>query len=1350
MKKILTLAVALLALSFAGCFTDKTTTEDNTTKQETTTTVTTEGKIVNTASPKGIFAGVVRDSFNNPLEAVTVSIGGKSIVTDKTGTFKIEGLDVGGAGAGKEVSYTAVFSKKNYLSITKSIVFKEDTLTNDDTNATIHIDATTGTSVNSGEDGLIVGTVVIPLNNATATVDAEMVELVTAKGTISLPETLSTTAAIKVIPYISGSSVPMSDYSQEISDSLEYTIKNIPAQETSVTLKIYINGNIYASYYVNEEAVNFHTAKRIDSKVQGGQREVIQNFSAKKYGEVSGIVYKNYKLANATDNTVGAGAKVELYRDVYPSPVKMGEAFTNAAGKYIIHEILPGVYSLKLLDFDKENDGEFDFVNGKTFMDIAVAEGDNVTNGVSPYSIVKDLWFTGYQNYSVSGKVEAGIEGNIIANVNVKVYYSSTNKLLKETRTTTTGAFSVSGIQFKNIKIVAEAIDTDNNLINNFNQATKDITNNEGIDVNDVYLFMAPNSDEYGLHVVSTNFTMKKTVSGETKLLTKVNGVEPNGTVVLTFDNAVSTDSENEILAKLDKVVKLIGSSDVDIDYSFDSTRKIMTITPKKPLTGNLYTVWINSELATSNGYKYSVANTINTDLLNSTNVDIDVEAYQLKVAGASFLTKDEYGNWSANDVEGQDANTAIAITFNKEISQSKITELVNKGENIVTVTDMATLKDILTDYTFDTANKIMTISPKVSLTPGNQYRITLNSELKAKSASDNGLDIKINGDKVFTGKIYKANNESLTSIKPEIFIDGAYVDNYTASNFAMDWNFGNAGIYKTTDLDETVQTYGASSFDVKFSVSGLESKKANIKEFDIYAKTESSYWEKLSAININAITKTEWKLGVKKTTVNLNNVNGLDSSDKLKWGESLEIIVIPVDAKGKPADFPTTEDATKVLTLKDNYGVKLAGLNGTSLLNAGTNTLTMSEDIYPAGYGVTITGINSNIGINTTTAGAVSNLRIGSSLNELKFEAYPTSKFVVGADYNHGESDPANRLTLVSSNGLYDGMKLETTDGEIVVSNIVNGTTIDFSYVATPFDMAKDVEFTISKDNTDIYSRADSTKVYNITGTGYGEIHEIAVSAYADGGDGDYTNGGIVTLSGTNPLLGVTSGMVLSLHDNNGVVTTNINVTVTNVGTNGNDKQFSTSSSIEGLTTGGTSFVVTNIYQLTGVTSVNSLIIGEKLYLEHATDGTSKEVTIMAVDNLNNIVKISASPENYTKSFKLKTVDTTAKTFIAKEVKKYAVGDKVVINKDTSSIIATGTNIMTNITGISPVETVGGTKLYKYTTTDDITGAAENQTIDFVSNVQLKVVAKDSSENMIQADDDTLRYDEAKGWIID
>ncbi|MGM0508538.1 MAG: hypothetical protein ACQERZ_05165 [Fusobacteriota bacterium] len=1352
MKKMSVLLVALFLLTLQGCFSNDTVTEEELKKDEklTTENQTNAGDSVAT---KAVFSGVVVDQNGEPIEGALISIAGKETKTIKGGSFQIAGLDIGGATSGSGVTMNATITKDNYISMSAHVEYTEDTLTGDDESVEIKIDSP-GT-VQTGEDGtLTVGTVLIPISNAQQNVRVEMVELLTLKGKVDLPETISTDASIMVKPTIMGSSYPKSDYTEEISDSLEYTIEDIPASGSQdILLEIYLNENKYAEYYAMEDGVSLLAAQK--NEVKGEQRFVNYDFEAKKYGTVKGKVFKTLDKSEI----IPAGAKVILNKyDGSSAYEEVDSTTVDSEGNYVFREVIQGNYQVELKDFDApdvngEGDGNFEYINGKTFNDIAVIDGENSTNGTTPTTVVKNLWYEGAYDYNISGKVEVGIKGDTIEGIKVKLLHdnaSTTAQMdtIDEVTTTSDGAFAFEGIEFKNVKVVAEEIDTDDNLVVNFNQDSEVIYNEKGIDV-EVDLFMYANSDEYGLHVVSTNYTKIK----EDRLVVIDNAIEPDANIEVTFDNPISLNSKTEIETYDDNgnIVNLedMSGNELDITYSLSSDKKTVTIDPVKDLKQDNYIIKVNSKLDSEYGYKYEIGNTIDADTtLIDIPVDTNYESYTLMVSGGSFLAKDEYGTWGTenlltetvtdtDDNKQLNVGEELTVNFNLAVSTESALRIINKGENVVSLNDVSDGKEILATYEFSSDRKTMTIVPAMqnSLETGKVYEVNLHADLKSVVAENADFDLKLEGFKTFQGDMFKSSNATLSAIKPEIFVERNIYEEYNTSGsslqFAMDYDLSKAGIYENANLKDTVQTYSPVGFNLELDLSTINMEE--IKEFRVYGDTgaSDSYWTVLKTINSSAVTKTDEILGYKNISVDLTQVKeGYDLGvEQLKWENKIYLTVVPVDNNGKLAINPAEVSADKILTLGDNYGVKISNMNTDKALDFGENTITFNEPILPTGRSVDITGYNSNIGLTKSSP------IVGADLTELKIDVEPSVIFTYDSTttYNHSEADNPGRLEFESTDGMYEGMKLVSSEGDFTINKVRSGTVIDTD---CNFDIPKSTEFTVKDDavNNGIFDRtAETTSILNVTSSITSTIinQDIDVNT-TTAGLGASAPGGTIILTTTNtdnPNLGIEVGDELTFKSTG--AGSDVTVTVDRV--DDNDK-IVTQDDISDI---GSDYYLSDVYQVKiEPGEASNYVVGEEVELTGATN----TMTIMAIDTTNGLIRVSSSADGAT-AINLKTVKSSS--VILTDNVSYAVGDKIFLNPDKGSTVEeNGVNLEAAITGLQQKTAADGTSEYLEVALSgvDLTGLEKGKKVIFKPTIEITITAKDSSNNDIINTDKSIK----------
>lgn len=1243
MKRVLSLVILMIALfGLGGCINDKKEKEEKNTNTNTTANTNVAG--VNGVTPMGKLSGIIHDTQGVPVEGVRVVIGEAATNTNADGSFNFTNVNIG-----NDATIVIRFNKKNYVPYSGAAHYK-DTLGND-----IAMDGnSSSSSITTIESDNI--TLRVPLQNATATLDVEMVELVTLKLKLTSPigYSITSTTAIKVVPTIkygtpSARLVAQSEYETQISnDAANVVIKNVPRTELqpgNFNLKVKEAGNEYASYFYNNTAILDLMTK---TKIENAEQNIIDlgALILSKYFIIYGSVFKDYTMNPAEKVTVsqGNGPHVLLSKSEtnFNAPYLYKEVYANNDGDYMFTEVESyGGYYITIRNFDLDNgtgigDGRPEYINEEVWDKIVVGQPGASSESSNHGAINRDLFYTYHYDYSITGKIFVGkietpiTDSNIIGGVKVKLY--SGNTLVDAVQTDETGNFTFNNVAYANVKVVADAIDTDGDNIANFNSAVKgNIANvgntitdlSTGKEIDEIELYMTPNNVQYKLYPAKVNYAERTGtdifndyVFTNKQLLTTPESIQ------ITFNQKISQASVNDINAKGGVVAKILGKDSTIVVASAVVSGNAIIIDPVVNLDPlQSYTVQVNNMLMSDEGYAYSV-----------------------KYAAAS-------------------------------------------------------------DY--DTYSTIGT-----------------------------------------NGKIAKAENAVLLSIKPEIVIPGEYKDTYTSSNILFDSNivaklYKDIGTASAKYLDDSVQTYSPNALEIKFALD--KTLIENISKYEIYVKgPKYGYWVKDGEVDVANITKTDVLVGYKVTTADLTKY--VVSPDNLGFGNKILVTVIPRDKNedGKAAVFPADTDTAKVLQLKDGVAVKVEDMTPDY-----ANTVLLTENVNPDSVTVTPSKFNTNIGA------VVKNKRMGTTLDTVKFDLEPTAVFTAAASYNIASVAPGsanyNQLTLNSTNGLYEDMVLNlsgNTDKTITVNKIISGTVIEFN---PSFDVISGDKFvikTVGGANAGLFDRAGEATTAAANQADILQVYEKAYVESMVATPGIYT---ITIRTGNaadtkNPLLGYSAGSSISFESDSLNPKYTIAITTIKTGVVG---EYTFETAVNASTTATLDALNTNFaagayyFKVSQATlnDINGFVIGRDVTLSNTID--SGIATILAADTGKDLIRFSASPSTYTE-VTLKAVNiNTKKVILADRKIKFAVGDLVRFNKDlnTLELPDTDKNILARVEGIIPVSTIGGSYMYEYTF-NALSGVVEGDPVEFNPTIEIKIDAQDTSNNGMRANHDEIYYD--------
>lgn len=1303
--------------------------------------------------PKGIVSGVVLDSEGKPIAGVKVTAGDKTTGTNGDGTFSISDIDVGG-----NPKYYMVFNKANYVTASAEANFTS-TLTVQD----------------SGEiDGL-------PLDNSSAYVKVTMIEIVTVKVKLKPPtnSTLTTTSIIKVIPSLEMGKayqkyIPKSGYGGEVSNSLEVKIKDVPrlGYETNVTeaaikklkIKVYIDGNEYAGYFgeIDDEAtLNLEGQEKIAA---AGQNEInLPDMQLKRYYMITGNIYSDAAQINLTNPLKVSGAKVVLKKgtEVY----KEVNADTN--GHYVIPEIEEGSdYTLVLGNYDSNGDGRAEYVNTKSF--------DKVILTGTGSLVQRNLYFDGKYSYSVAGKVFVGQKELNETMEGIKVNMFSGDTLVETCITTSDGAFKFNNVSYKNIEISTEDKDINGNGIADFKGYNKDdtstasakstVSNTSNTNISNIELIMPANINESELYldIVSTNYT-ETDRDGTIKSI--VNAVNPDGSIEIKFNNNLSEESMAKMIKEGNEPFTVTDKKSglkIDITYDFGTKKDDLgndvkdlskiVIKPVKYFSEESLNLAVSKELATERGYKYKIENQINIKYKDIA-IDVNVEGYSLEAVSSNFTEKQ---NNVFSVVQKLTADDNLTITFNRAISNQSMTDIENKGEDVVSIS--AGGNKIPSTVTLLSDKLTLSINPDISLKAGQEYVITVNSSLASDIGYKFGFTMAVKAFAV-SGNIIQPVNTTLSAITPEIGLYyGINTNEYPASNFKMDSSlFG--GLYKDLNVNSTdyldsavmaenglagTTNYTSTLFPIVFGIpkeliNTDDTSLKNVSEFRIYGKMKSadSFWSLLKAIKKLDVSKAEILSEKSKIyAIDIKLISGYSSVDKLGYNNEMSLTVIPVDEKGKAAEF---SDINR-LVIKDGVSPKIELPQTGTVIVPGTNSVEISENINPGkSYTINISGINENIKYTTPTA-------VVSDFNKITYNMnFENNGLKVTTDFNTATASEVKagsgnyEISVNKVTGLYEGMVLiadGNTSKKLTVKKISVSNKIWVAFSNSSFSIAADTPLKYAVDNNDIFDRnGTSANVNYIAGSNIIVKKQNVNVTIA-------TQGAVTVDTSllSSPLLGYKQGDVIAFTNTSG---TAINVVLKQI--NDNKKTFTTDSDISGLN-GDFKFASKNQIM---VSNGLSFFINEKVILKKS-GLAAKEAAVLAIDSVGQIMAVDADITDYDGGMViLKAVNDTAKTVIFATKEKLMTGDTVVFNKN----IYSAANAELKITAIIPVTRVNDTYLYKYEFAGQdmtkvtymfnsmVNGTLDSIKAEFKSNVNIKVSLFDTSDNEIQHDNDEIFY---------
>jgi hypothetical protein len=686
-------------------------------------------------APKGVLTGVVINTEGQPIEGVEITAGDKIAVTNSKGSFSISDIDVGG-----NPKYYITLNKQNYLAASAEASFASS-LSVQDSNKI---------------DGL-------PLENAAASIKVTMIELVTLKGTLKLPEgaTITSGSAIKVEPEITVSDSysqlnPKSGYKSSVSSALTFEIKDVPRAgiENSSTIisemkfKVFINDKKYADYICSEtEKSKLNLAAMI--KIKGAEQNQIDigEIDLSRLYTVTGKVYTSVEKTTPAD-----GAYIYLKKN----DTEYKKTITDSTGNFIMGEIEEGQgYSLELNGYDEDGDGTPEFYNHEKLEQFSLIGSKTTVN--------KELCFEGKYSYTVTGSIYAGKKelNQKCAGAKVKMFNSS-GRLIAYGVSDSAGNYKFENVKTASIYITVDDKDINGNGVADFkgytpaNSATAkarvDLTNSENQTISGADLIMQVNSEEnsFKLEIKTADFA---TVNSDGTTSEITNGVEPGDKLSITFSNKLSADSITKIESKGKKPFAIydvtngqyISSS---YEYGKDSSnvedKSKIVITPGEYLTSNKYRVEINALLSSEAGSIYEVGNT-----LSSIPFDANSEAYKLEVTYTNFASKNSIGIYVAatNLLLSDD----LVIKFNYPVSNESMKAIIDAGQKVVYLNDGTA--EVAAALELSKDKKTIVINPDANLRSDIEYRITVNNKLASEAGFKYGCFRMVDTSTVFSVK---------------------------------------------------------------------------------------------------------------------------------------------------------------------------------------------------------------------------------------------------------------------------------------------------------------------------------------------------------------------------------------------------------------------------------------------------------------------------------------------------------------------------------------------------------------------------------------------------------------------